>query len=60
MEIDKISFKNNQAWIVVKGDDGTYLGTWHVVDPALVKKIREHMPVGLLFVEGESKKNGMA
>lgn len=44
MKVDKITFKNNQAWITVRADDGIYLGVWHVTNPAFVNAIRESDP----------------
>ena len=51
MKIDKITFKNNEAWIVLRSDDGEnrYLGTWHTQDEALVKWLREKNPLKLEF-----------
>jgi len=44
MKIDKITFKNHHAWIVVKADDGIYLGTWHIVHTPFVEAIQKEMP----------------
>ncbi len=44
MKIDKISFKNDQAWLVVCSDDGNYLGTWHIVDIRFVESLQKEMP----------------
>ena len=44
MKIDKITFKNNQAWLVITSDDGNYLGTWHIVDINFVEVIKKLMP----------------
>jgi hypothetical protein len=52
MKIDKITFKNNQAWIVIKSEDGEYLGTWHCVSPNFVKALQQEMPKGIIF-QGE-------
>jgi len=49
MIIDKITFKNNQCWVVVNGYDGTYLGTWHIVSPEFVEYIRKINPKELYF-----------
>ncbi len=57
MEIDKISFKNDQAWIVIKSENGSYLGTWHVVDKALVENLRKTNYIGLKFIEQRGKKS---
>jgi hypothetical protein len=51
MIIDKITFKDNQAWIVIKTKEGEYLGTWHVVNPAFVEAIRKEMPKVINFKE---------
>jgi len=44
MKIDKITFKNAQAWIVVKSKDGEYIGTWHIVNEDFVEALRNEMP----------------
>ena len=44
MKIDKITFKESQAWIVIKSDDGDYLGTWHSANPEFVNAIRKENP----------------
>jgi len=49
MKIDKITFKNNQAWVVIKDNAGLYLGTWHVVDPSFVEYIRKINPEEMFF-----------
>ncbi len=49
MKIDKITFKNNQAWVVLKDNDGNYLGTWHVVNIDFVNYIREINPEEMFF-----------
>lgn len=52
MKIDKITFKNNQAWVVIKSHDDDYLGTWHVVDTAFVEYIRKINPKDIFFDTG--------
>jgi len=49
MKIDKITFKNNQAWVVVKDNAGLYLGTWHVVDQSFCQYIRQINPEEMFF-----------
>ncbi len=49
MKIDKITFKNNQAWLVIKDNDGDYLGTWHVVNSDMVDVIKHIMPKEIEF-----------
>lgn len=49
MKIDKITFKNNQCWVVLKDNDGNYLGTWHVIEPNFVKYIRNINPEEMFF-----------
>ena len=44
MKIDKVTFKNNQAWLAIRNDDGEYIGTFHVVNPELVKLIKLDLP----------------
>ena len=44
MKIDKVTFKNNQAWLVVTSDDGNYLGTWHIVDIKFVEELQKEIP----------------
>ncbi len=51
MRIDKITFKNNQVWIVIKSVTGTYLGTWHIVNPEFVEYIRQKNPKEIHFEE---------
>lgn len=51
MKIDKITFKNDQAWVVLKDYDGNYLGTWHVVDFDFVNYIRKINPKEMFFEE---------
>ena len=55
MKIDKITFKNNQAWIVIKSEEGEYLGTWHVVNPNFVIALQKEMPKKLKFTEEDLK-----
>ncbi len=49
MKIDKITFKNDQAWLVIRDDDGNYLGTWHIVNSIMVNVIRDTMPTDIEF-----------
>lgn len=51
MKIDKITFKNHQAWIVIKSGDGEYLGTWHCVNTDFVKALQKEMPKEIVFME---------
>ena len=52
MKIDKITFRNRQAWVVIRSEfDDEYLGTWHVVSPSIVKLLQEEMPTGIDFKE---------
>jgi len=44
MKIDKITFKNHQAWIAICSEDGEYLGTWHVINPEFVGVLRNENP----------------
>ena len=53
MKIDKITFKNEHAWIVIKFEDGDYLGTWHVVNRDFVESIRKEMPKSISFEENQ-------
>jgi hypothetical protein len=47
--IDRITFKDNQAWIVIRSPDGTYLGTWHAMNSAFVEALRKEMPKVINF-----------
>ena len=49
MKIDKITFKNNQAWLVLQDNDGNYLGTWHVINLDFVEYIRTINPKEMFF-----------
>ena len=49
MKIDKITFKNNQALVVIRDNSGLYLGTWHVVDSNFVEYIRKINPEEMYF-----------
>ena len=44
MKIDKISFKNHQAWLAIYSKDRQYLGTWHVTNPEFVEVLRNKHP----------------
>ncbi len=44
MKIDKITFKNEQAWMTIKSEEGEYIGTWHIVNIDFVKTLRDNMP----------------
>lgn len=44
MKIDKITFKNGQAWVVVRSEDDNYIGTWHIVDCELAKQLQKELP----------------
>lgn len=52
MKIDKITFKNNQAWVTIY-KDGVYLGTWHIIEPSLVDWLRQNNPGKLRFMDYE-------
>ena len=49
MNIDKITFKNNQAWLVIRSEGGEYLGTWHVTQPEFVNALRESDPKKMMI-----------
>lgn len=38
--IDKTTFKNGQAWLAIRGDNGEYIGTWHIVNPEFVQQLK--------------------
>ncbi len=40
MEIDKLTLKNNQAWITFKSKDGEYMGTLHLVSDKFVDEVK--------------------
>ncbi len=54
MKIDKVTFKNKQAWLVIRDENGEYFGTWHIVNLAFVEALRKEMPTKLKF-EREGK-----
>ena len=57
MEIKKATFKNNQAWLSI-WSDGNYMGTWHIVDEALVRMLKEaDLDSYELKIEGKDIKN---
>lgn len=58
MKIDKITFKNSQAWAVITSDniEKTYIGTWHIVDPETVELLRKDMPEEIFFRDKETDK----
>ena len=53
MKIDKITFKNKQAWVVIRSDNNKYLGTWHIVDTDFVKSLMKEMPQFIFFSTSE-------
>ena len=53
MKVDKITFKDEQAWIVIRSEEGDYLGTWHTTHPNFVKLLREQNPKKIKFEELE-------
>ena len=59
MRIDKITFKNGQAWVVVKEDEfnGKYIGTWHITNIETVELLREDMPEEIFFRGGKNDKS---
>jgi len=56
MKIDKITFKNEQAWVVIRSEEDEYLGTWHIVHRPFVKALREEMPEKIKFEKKKVKK----
>lgn len=44
MKIDKITFKNQYAWLAIYSKDREYLGTWHVINSELVEVLRNEHP----------------
>ena len=44
MKIDKITFKNNTAWLAICSENGEYLGTWHVINPEFVGVLQSQYP----------------
>ena len=57
MKIDKITFKNEQAWVVIRSNNDEYLGTWHVVNGDFVKLLMKEMPKYLFFSTSEQSSN---
>ncbi len=52
MKIDKITFKNEQAWVVIRDHVNEYLGTWHVIQKEAVDYLRQFNPKELHFEKG--------
>ena len=44
MRIEKLTFRNNKAWIAICSEDGEYLGTWSVVNPEFVGVLQNQHP----------------
>jgi hypothetical protein len=44
MRINKITFRNNCAWLAIYSKSGEYLGTWHVVNIEFVDVLRNENP----------------
>ena len=45
IKIDKITFKNNQAWVVLRSEkNDEYLGTWHVNNKEFVNLLQVSLP----------------
>lgn len=53
IEVKKISFKNNQAWLSMMNDEGTYIGTLHIISRDFCKKIIELMPTKVTFTKDD-------
>ena len=45
MKIDKITLKNNQAWITFKSNEDEYMGTLHLVSDEFVDEVKQKMGV---------------
>ena len=41
MKIDKITLKNNQAWVTFKSKEGEYMGTLHLVEDKFVEEVKD-------------------
>lgn len=41
MKIDKVTTKNGQAWVSFVSNEGTYMGTLHLIDKADLKVVEE-------------------
>jgi hypothetical protein len=41
MRIDKITLKNNQAWVTFKSDADEYMGTLHLVEDRFLEEVKE-------------------
>lgn len=41
MKIDKITLKNNQAWVTFKSKEGEYMGTLHLVEDKFVQEVKD-------------------
>jgi hypothetical protein len=44
MEISKISFRNGQAWLAIRGKKREHIGTWHIIDPEFVRALKKEIP----------------
>jgi len=55
MKIDKITFKNNQAWLSIRSKEGDYLGTWHIVNLELVETLKKETPKEIRFEKCQKK-----
>ena len=40
MKIDKISLKNEQAWVTFRTDEGEYIGTLHIVEDRFLEEVK--------------------
>ena len=43
MKIDKITLKNEQAWITFTSKDGNYMGTLHLIDENFIDEVKENL-----------------
>ena len=46
MKIDKITLKNNQAWVTFKSKEGEYMGTLHLVEDKFVQEVKDALQDG--------------
>jgi len=60
LKIRKITFSNNQAWIVLEDDGKNYCGTWHCKDKRVVDYLRLEDPEFIDMIKLKGGQNGEA
>lgn len=49
MQIDKITFKTDQAWLTIRSEEGQYLGCWNCQCKPFVEALHKEMPKKVFF-----------